>query len=53
MKQLINIRINNEPAILILEHVDVQLIIVNPKVYYKGDNINDLKLLIDYFTYKN
>lgn len=52
-RELINIRINNEPAILILEHVDVQLIIVNPKVYYKGDNINDLKLLIDYFTYKN
>lgn len=47
---LMDIKINNESLIMIVTINRKSMIIVNPRVYYKGNNIDALKGIINLFT---
>lgn len=49
-KNLMSMSVNEEPVICINEIKNKKMITINPKVYYKGVNINELKSLISLFT---
>ena len=49
-KGLMDIKINNESLIMIATINRKSMIIVNPRVYYKGNNIDALKGIINLFT---
>lgn len=52
-KELLKITINEEPAIMISDTLKNQTITVNPKLYYKGNNLESLQSIINYFYLKN
>lgn len=47
--QLLNIFVNNEKAMMMIEDYEKKFLIVNPRIYYKGNNIDDLAYLINLF----
>lgn len=47
--QLLNIFVNKEKAIMIIEDYNKKFVVVNPRIYYKGNNIDDLTYLINLF----
>lgn len=49
---LFKIRVNDEIAIGLFTKADGMHIYVNPRVYYKGNNIDDLKALMNMFRIK-
>lgn len=52
IKDLLSLKINNMFAIVRVTRGDRDFLIVNPKIYYKGNNIEDLKYIMNYFDYK-
>lgn len=52
-KELLKITINGEPAIMISDTLKNQTITVNPKLYYKGNDLESLQSTINYFYLKN
>lgn len=51
-KSLLELTVGNEPVIFINENKHGQLLTVNPKVYYKGVDIEELRYLIGLFSIK-
>ena len=47
--KLLKIKVNNQHAIMYMERDGMKAFVVNPSIYYKGNNINDLNYLIDLF----
>lgn len=47
--QLLNIFVDKEKSMMIIEDYDKKFLVVNPKIYYKGNNIDDLTYLINLF----
>lgn len=50
--ELLKITVNKEYAILISLRGKIQIVTINPRIFYKGNNINDLKNIIGYFDIK-
>ena len=49
-KDLMNIKINGQGVFIeITGENDNKVIIVNPRIYYAGDNVNELKAIVDIF----
>lgn len=48
-KQLLTIKVNNEYALLITDKGETQTITINPRIYYKGNDLDALKNIINYF----
>ena len=51
-KDLMNLRIHGEKVIGQFYDEDGGIIIINPRVYYAGDNVNELKAIMDLFSAK-
>ena len=47
--KLLKIKVNKQDAIMYMERDGMKAFVVNPSIYYKGNNINDLNYLIDLF----
>ena len=47
--KLLKIKVNKQDAIMYMERDGMKAFVVNPSIYYKGSNINDLNYLIDLF----
>ncbi|MBM7836304.1 hypothetical protein [Clostridium sardiniense] len=48
-KNMLNIFVGGQKAMMIVEDYKKKFIIVNPKIYYKGNDINNLRYLINLF----
>jgi len=52
-KGLFDITLNNEKAIMIAQFNNIDMIVVNPKIYYKGSNLEDMQGIINMFEIAN
>lgn len=50
--ELLKLTVNNEPVIGVFSKVGGIHVYVNPRIYYKGNNIEDLKSLVNMFRIK-
>lgn len=51
-KDLLNITVGNKSAIMFIEKKNTKFITVNPSIFYRGNNINDLNTIAEYFKLK-
>lgn len=51
-KNMLNIFVGGEKTIMIIEDYKKKFVVVNPKVYYKGNDLQDLEYLISLFRIK-
>lgn len=49
-KGLMNLKVNNEFVIMISKVNNKDMIVINPKVYYKGNKLNEMKGIISLFA---
>lgn len=52
MSELLDIEIGGEPAVLIINHKNVRMYAINPRIYYGGTKLSDVKTLNEYFKAK-
>ena len=52
MSELLEITINGEPAVLVINHKNVRMYAINPRIYYGGTRLSDVKTLNEYFKAK-
>ena len=52
MNRLLDIIINDEPAILVIKHKNVHMYAVNPRIYYGGTKLSDVQELSGLFRAK-
>lgn len=52
-KQLESITVKNIPMVAYVSHAKAKFFVVNPKLFYKGNNIRDLYGVIDFFNVEN
>jgi len=52
-KGLFDITVNGEKAIMIADFNNVKMIVVNPKIYYKGSNLEDMQGIVNLFEIAN
>lgn len=49
-KGLMDVRVNNESVIMVSKINNKDMIVVNPKIYYKGNKMEEMKGIISLFT---
>lgn len=52
MFELLEITINGEPAVLVINHKNVRMYAINPRIYYGGTRLSDVNTLNEYFKAK-
>ncbi len=52
-KGLFDITVNGEKAIMMADFNNIKMIVVNPKIYYKGSNLKDMQGIINLFEIAN
>lgn len=52
IKELMSLKINNQFAIVRIVRGDRDFFVVNPRLFYKCNNIEDLKYIMNFFDYK-
>ncbi len=52
MSELLSIEVAGEPAILAINHKNVRMYAVNPRIYYGGTKLSDVTTLSEYFKAK-
>ena len=52
-KDLLNIKVGGRPVISLVENCNGKFLYINPKVYYRGSNIEDLRGLCNIFEIKH
>ena len=48
-RELLNIEVNEELAVIIVQHKTLKFVTINPRIFYRGNNIEDLKALSNLF----
>lgn len=48
-----SITVNKKPLIANISHSNADILVINPSVFYRGDNIDSLKEIIGYFELQN
>ena len=51
-EDLFKLSVNGEPVVLCINHKNARMYAINPKVYYGGTRLSDLKEVSDYFKAK-
>lgn len=51
-EDLFKLSVNGEPVVLCINHKNARMYAINPKIYYGGTRLSDLKELSDYFKAK-
>lgn len=52
MSELLDIVVGGEPAVLVINHKNVRMYAVNPRIYYGGTKLSDVETLNGYFKAK-